>query len=180
MKPIWTYPLAWFAVVLAAVVLSFAVPRGHPALGRLPADIGARLDKAAVAAVQGDERMLVLVTFRRDQREAAESWVHGLSLRDRPVVWVRMPVVDDPGEPTLRARAEGRLMERYASPVERANLLPLVTNRAMFVELTGLRDISQAHMLVINRRGEVLARVAGAYDPQKAAIVMDTLTLQEL
>lgn len=180
MKPLWTYPLAWLAVVLVAAVLAFAVPRSHPALGRMPPDIGRKLDRVPVAAVHDDERMIVLVTFRRDQRAAADSWIRGLNLRDRAVSWVRMPVVDDPGEPGLRAQAEVRLMQRYGSPGERENLLPLVTNRAVFAEAAGLRDISQAHVLVINRRGEVLARVTGEFDPDKAATVMDTLTLREL
>jgi hypothetical protein len=180
MKPIWTYPLAWFVVVLVAVLLAFAGPRAHPALGHLPPDIGGKLDRVPVASVGDDDRMIVLVTFRRDQRVAAESWIKGLNLRNRAVVWVRMPVVDDPGDPTLRAQAEGRLLSRYADPAERENLVPLVTNRALFVAATGLHDTTQAHVLVINRRGEVLARVAGEFDAEKAATVLDTVSLREL
>jgi hypothetical protein len=180
MKPIWTYPQTWLVVVLAAALLAFAVPRAHPPLGRLPPDIGHKLDRVPIAAVREDERIIVLVTFRRDQRQVAEDWINGLKLRERAVVWVRMPVVDDPGSADLRAQAEGHLMARYANPAERDNLVPLVTDRAMFVQATGLRDTSQAHVLVINRRGEVLARVAGEFDANKAATVMDTVTLSEL
>ena len=180
MKSIWSYPATWAVVVVLAAVLAFAVPRAHPALGRLPPDIGEKLVKGPVGMVHADDRMLVLVTFKRDQRIAAESWISGLNLRGGSVVWVRMPVVDDPGEPALRAQAEGRLLARYPSPGERSNLLPLITNRAMFVEATGLRDTNQASVLVINRRGEVLARVVGEYDPDKATTLMDTVHQREL
>ena len=180
MKPIRTYPLTWVLVVLVAVLLASAVPPAHPALGRLPPDISQKIVNVPVAATRDDDRMVVLVTFKRDQRMAVESWINGLKLQDQSIVWVRMPVIDDPGEPALRAQAESRLMARYASPGERANLLPLITNRARFVQLTGLRDATEASVLVINRRGDVLARVAGAYDADKAAIVMDTVRLREL
>ncbi len=180
MKPIRTYPLTWILVVLLAIVLAFAGPRPHPALGRLPADIGEKLGKVPAAAVREDDRMIMVLTFRRDQRQAAENWIRGLRLHEHAVAWVRMPVVDDPGEPALRAEAEGRLLARYAGPGERNNLLPLITNRAVFVQSTGLRDTSQASVLVINRRGDVLARVVGEYDTDKAAVVMDTVRQQEL
>lgn len=180
MKPIWTYPLTWVLVVLLAVVLAMAVPRSHPALGRLPPDIGQKIVQLPVAAARDDDRMIVLVTFKRDQRPAAESWINGLQLNDQSVVWVRMPVVDDPGDAALRAQAEGRLIARYAGALERNHLLPLITDRAAFLQWTGLRDTGEASVLVINRRGDVLARVAGAFDPDKAATVMDTVHLREL
>ena len=68
----------------------------------------------------------------------------------------------------------------YASAQERSNLVPVFTDRAAFVQSAGLRDIEHAHVLVLNRNGEVLARVAGAYDADKARIVRDTLSMSEL
>ena len=180
MKSAWTYTLAWGAVVLAAILLTFGVPRAHPALGRLPADIGQKIDQVPLARARDDERLIVIVTFSRDHRAAAESWIQGLQLDRQAYAWIRMPVIDDPGSPALRVQAEGRILARYPSPADRGNLLPLVTDRSLFVDATGVPDTRQAHVLVVNRRGEVLARVSGPYDVEKAATVLGTVTLQEL
>ncbi len=181
MKPIWTYPLAWLAVVVAALVLAVAAPRGHPAIGRLPAAVGQTLVQKPAVLAQGDERILALITFHRNQRPEVESWISGLQLQqDRSISWIRMPVINDSGDPGRRAAAEGKLRVHYASAQERANLVPVFTDRAAFVQSAGLRDIDHAHVLVLNRNGEVLARVAGAYDADKARIVRDTLTMGAL
>lgn len=180
MKPIWTYPLAWCAVVVVALLLAFGAPRYHHAVGRLPAEVGVQLERVPARATEPDGRMLALVTFQRDQRAVAETWIRGLNLHEGSVMWVRMPVVNDPGEPGLRAQAEGRLLARYPSPHERNNLLPVFTNRATFLQLARLSDSEQPWVLVINRRGDILARVAGPYDPDKAATLLDTLKMLEL
>ena len=147
---------------------------GHPEMNRMGVPLTISF------ARNDDERLVLIVTFSREHRAAAESWIRGLKLDNPAVAWVRMPVIDDPGVPAMRLQAEGRILARYASASERENLLPLVTNRALFVDATGLPDTRQAHVLVINRSGEVLARVAGAYDEEKAAIVRGTVSLQEL
>ena len=181
MKPIWTYPLAWLAVVVAALVLAIAAPRVHPAIGRLPAAVGQTLEQKAAVIAHGEERILALITFHRSQRQEVESWISGLQLQqDQSISWIRMPVINDSGDPGRRAAAEGKLRVHYASAQERSNLVPVFTDRAAFVQSAGLRDIEHAHVLVLNRNGEVLARVAGAYDADKARIVRDTLSMSEL
>ncbi|MBL8339190.1 MAG: hypothetical protein JNM97_20650, partial [Rhodoferax sp.] len=57
---------------------------------------------------------------------------------------------------------------------------PLVTDRSLFLDATGVPDTRQVHVLVVNRRGDVLARVSGPFDEEKAATVLDTLSLREL
>lgn len=180
MKLFWTSPLTWIAVVVAAVLLAFAVPRSHPAMGRLPAGIDQKVVQVPAAQARADERLLLIVTFSRDHRAAAESWIQGLQLDRQAYAWVRMPVVDDPGSPALRVQAEGRILARYRGEADRGNLLPLVTDRSLFLDATGVPDTRQVHVLVVNRRGDVLARVSGPFDEEKAATVLDTLNLREL
>ena len=181
MKPIWTYPLAWFAVVVAAFVLAVATPRESGALGHLPAAVGQELEQKRAALALGDARFLALVTFHRGQRQDVESWISGLKLNQDPSIsWIRMPVVNDPGDPARRAAAEDRLLARYTSAKERTNLLPVFTDREAFVRLAGLRGIEHAYVLVINQSGEVLARVAGEFDEAKAQTVRDTLLMRDL
>ncbi len=175
MKQFWNNPLTWFAVVVAAVLLALAFPRHPHALGHLPVEVGLRLDGRPAVIAQYEDRLLVLVTFHRDQRPEAESWIDGLQLHQRSIAWVRMPVVNDPGDASLRALAEDRLMARYPGAHERTNLMPVFTDRQAFVRSAGLTDTSRSYVLVINRQGEVLARVSGAFDEGKAATVLGTL-----
>ncbi len=180
MKPTWKYPFTWFAVVAAAMLLAVATPRQPGVLGHLPSEVGQKL-VYQVASAQRSERILALVTFNRDQRKQVESWINGLKLhQDRSIAWIRMPVVNDPRDPQRRAAAESRLMARYASPQERANLLPVITDRDAFVQAAGLRDADRAYVLVINRNGEVLARVAGEFDETKAEVLRDTLLMRDM
>lgn len=180
-KPIWAYPLTWCAVVAAALVLAVATPRELGVMGRLPSSVGQKLDEKAALLANRDERFLALVSFHRHQRKDVESWINGLGLRhDASIAWVRMPVANDPGDPALRAAAEGRLLARYASPQERRNLVPVVTDHAAFVESAGLRGTGSAYALVLNRNGDVLARVAGEFDETKAETLRDILMMREL
>ena len=180
MKPIWTYPLTWFAVVAVAFVLAIATPRESGVLGRLPNVVGQTLDLKPAALKNGNERILALITFNRGQRKDVESWISGLKLEhDRSISWIRMPVVNDPGDPARRAAAEGRLLAHYASAQERSNLLPVFVDRDAFVQSAGLLDTDTAYVLVINRNGDVLARVAGQFDEDKARALRATLSMHD-
>ena len=181
MKKIWTSTLAWAGIALAALVFAVTAPQDASVMGRLP-ELKAQLaDHQPVAFPQGlpAERTLALVTFHQDHRKDAESWIKGLQLRDDPsIAWVRMPVINDPKDPVLRGEVENRLLSRYSSDADRSNLHPVFTDRAAFVQSTGLGNADQAHVLVVNRDGEVLARVSGQYDEAKAQALMQTLRMQ--
>ena len=47
--------------------------------------------------------------------------------------WLRMPVLEDPGQAHARSAIENRLLARYASEGERARLVPVFTDRAAFI-----------------------------------------------
>ena len=181
MKKIWTSTLAWAGIALAALVFAVTAPQDTSVMGRLP-ELKAQLaDYQPVTFPKGlpAERTLALVTFHPDHRKDAESWIKGLQLRDDPsIAWVRMPVINDPKDPVLRGEAETRLLSRYTSDVDRSNLHPVFTDRAAFVQSTGLGNADQAHVLVVNRDGEILARVSGQYDEAKAQALMQTLRMQ--
>ena len=181
MKQIWTGPLAWAAIALAALVFAVATPHDASVMGRLPELKAQWADRQPVAFPQGlpAERTLALVTFHRDHRKDAESWINGLQLHNDPsIAWVRMPVINDPKDPVLRGEVETRLLSRYTSDAERVNLHPVFTDRAAFIQSTGVGNAEQAHVLVVNRHGEVLARVSGRYDEAKAQALLQTLRMQ--
>jgi hypothetical protein len=181
MKKVWISTLAWAGIALAALIFAFAAPHDARVMGHLPELKAQFADRQPVSFPKDlpAERTLALVTFHRDHRKDAESWINGLKLRNDPsIAWVRMPVVNDPKDPVLRGEVETRLMARYASDAERSNLLPVFTDRAAFVQSTGLGNVDKAHVLVVNREGEVLARVSGQYDEAKAQALLQTLRMQ--
>ena len=181
MKTIWTSTLAWVGIALAALMFAIAAPQDGSVMGRLPELKAQWANRQPTVFPQGlpADRTLALVTFHRDHRKDAESWINGLQLRDDPsIAWVRMPVINDPKDPVLRSEVETRLLSRYASDAERRNLHPVFTDRAAFVQSTGLGNAEQAHVLVVNRDGEVLARVSGQYDEAKAQALLQTLRMK--
>jgi len=181
MKPIWTYPLTWCAVVVVAFVLAIATPRETRVMGHLPNVVGQTIGLKPAVVKHGGERILALITFNRGQRKDAESWIDGLQLQhDQSIAWIRMPVVNDPGDPTRLALAQNRLLAHYASPQERSNLLPVFVDRDTFAKSAGLLGTDSAYVLVINRNGEVFARVAGQFDEDKARALRETLHASDL
>ena len=174
--------LAWFGIAVAALLLAVAAPYEVNIMGRLPPLTGQPVDREPVEFPKGlpTDRTLALVTFHRDQRKDAESWIKGLQLdKDPSISWVRMPVINDPKDPAARGAMQVSLFSRYTTETERHNLLPVFTDRAAFIQSAGLGSADQAHVLVINRNGDVLARVSGQYDEAKAQALLKTLRMQE-
>ncbi|MHB1249356.1 MAG: hypothetical protein ACYCZL_08180 [Polaromonas sp.] len=169
---------AWLAVAGLAVAFAFAAPNASGVMGRLPAFMAQSLLHRPIAMPQGlpSDRTLALITFQRGHRAQAESWIQGLNLRnDASIAWLRIPVLDDPGTPAGRSALERKLLQHYPGDAERAKLVPLFTDRASFVRSAGLLGPSQAYAVVVNRQGDVLARVMGPYDPDKAQTLRETL-----
>ena len=171
MKSNVSYVGAWLAVASLAVALAFSAPNESSVMGRLPAFMAQTLLRQPLAVPQElpADRTLALITFHRSHRDQAESWVRGLNLReDSTIAWMRLPVINDPGTPTGRDALENKLRALYPAEAERAKLLPVFTDRASFVRSAGLNGVNQLSVVVVNRQGEVLARVEGAFDPEKA------------
>ncbi|MDP2065354.1 MAG: hypothetical protein Q8K38_05215 [Burkholderiaceae bacterium] len=179
MKPVLLNTLTWAGAAAVALALALAFPSDTSIMGRLPEFTAKRLDQRPLQLPHGlpAERTLVLVTFNRTQRPMIEGWIAGLQLPGHPGIhWLRMPVIEDrAGDPAARNTAENRLLMRYPSALERAHMVPLFTDREAFARAAGLTGIGQPAVLVLNRRGEVLARAEGAFDPDKAAALRQTL-----
>ncbi|MGH6638127.1 MAG: hypothetical protein ACREXN_04315 [Polaromonas sp.] len=174
---------AWLAAVGLAIALAFVAPNETSVMGRLPAFMAHTLLRQPVAVPAGlpSDRTLALITFQRGQRTQVESWIEGLNLRnDSSIAWMRMPVLNDPGTLTGRSAVEDKLLRHYPDDAERARLVPVFTDRASFVRSAGLNGIEQVYAVVVNRQGEVLARVEGQFDPDKAQALRETLQAHDL
>jgi hypothetical protein len=174
----WMNTLAWFAAILVALSLAVAAPNETLVMGKLPSLVAKRLDQSPVQLPSGlgAERTLALIGFSRKHRPDIESWIEGLQLeRDRSISWVRMPVLNDPGTPSARDALDMHLREHYANVRAREAVIAVVTHRDAFVRAAGLGNTDQMVAAVISRNGDVLARVVGGYNPDKAQTLRETL-----
>ena len=175
------YVGVWLGAVSLAFALAVASPNESSVMGRMPAFTTQTLSRQPLAVPEGfpAERTLALITFKADQRAQVETWIEGLNLRnDSSISWMRVPVLNDPGTTSGRNALETRLRQNYLSDSERAKLVPVFTNKADFVRATGLNGVGQSYAVVVNRNGDVLARVEGQFDAQKAQYLRETLSVQ--
>ncbi len=170
--------LAWVAAAGTGVGFAMLYPTESTVMGQLPAHSTQSLARAPVSLPEGlpSDRTLALVTFNRDQRSQADSWIEGLNLKNDPSIsWVRIPVLGEPNSPEAKSDTEKRLLGRYTADIERAKMLPMFIDKAAFAKATGLNSTERGYAVVFNRQGEVLARVEGPYDPDKAVVLRETL-----
>ena len=178
---IWTPVMGWMAAVSAAVGLALAAPDEGWVLGKVPSLQAKRLDQTHIALPQElpSGRTLAVVIFNRNQREEAQSWIDGLKLRNDPsIAWLKLPVLNDPGDDDQRRSIERRLLDRHTDAADRARMVPVFTDRAAFVRATGLASAEHASVLVLDRRGNVLARAQGRFEQGKAQALRETLMSQ--
>ncbi len=170
--------LAWLLAVATAMALAWASPNEASVMGRLPAFMASTLDRQAVSVPEGlpAERTLALIAFKGTQRAHIEGWIQGLNLKDDPsITWLRMPVLNDPGNAAGRSDIETRLLRKYPADAERARMMPVFTDRDQFVRSAGLSGTDQVYAVVVNRQGDVLARAEGMFDADKAQSLRETL-----
>ena len=179
----WPGTAAWLLAASIAVVLASAAPSATTVMGQLPTFMAQTLNQQSISVPGGlpADRTLALIAFRSTQREQIEGWIQGLNLRADPsITWIRMPVLNDPGSPAARSVIKTKLMHRYPADAERARLVPVFTDRDHFIRSAGLGGTEQVYAVVVNRDGEVLARVEGAFDAGKASKLRETLLLRAL
>ncbi|MBI2768998.1 MAG: hypothetical protein HYX47_05220 [Burkholderiales bacterium] len=181
MKAIWFSTLAWLAAVTAALVLAFAAPSESSVMGRVPSMSAKRLDQQPISLPEGlpAGRTLALVAFTRSHRGEVDSWIQGLQLnQNSSITWLKMPVLNDPGTDRARSDIENRLLARHTSDADRARLVPVFTDRDAFIRAAGLSGTEHMGVLVLDRGGQVLARVEGQFDQDKALAIRETLLAQ--
>ena len=169
---------AWVMSAAAAFALAFASPTESNVMGEIAPFESRTLTEKPVRLPDdlATSRTLALVTFKRAHSEQAESWIQGLNLRGDPsIAWLRMPVINDPGTPQGRDEIKARLLGYYPTADERARFVPAFVNRSSFTRAAGLTYLDRAYAVVLNRQGEVLARVEGGYSAAKARALRETL-----
>ncbi|MBC5768179.1 hypothetical protein [Ramlibacter albus] len=176
----WAPVAGWFAVAAVAVGFAFAMPRHAEGIGKVPPLAAKRLDQQQVQLPQQlpASRTLALVVFSKEQRAEVQSWIDGLRLQQGGIAWLKMPILSDPGDAARRTEIEQRYMARHASTADRTRLVPVFTDRDAFIRAVGLSGAEHASVLVLDRAGNVLARVEGAFDEDKAQALRETVLAQ--
>ncbi|RYX96620.1 MAG: hypothetical protein EOO28_06825 [Comamonadaceae bacterium] len=178
LKNLFSWTLAWLAAAGLAFALAFAAPNEASVMGRMPSFMAQTLSRQNMVIPDGlsAERTLALINFRKGQRQDIQGWIDGMGLKDSAqITWLRMPVLNDPGTSNGRVEVEDKLLAHYLAPAERARLLPVFTDADSFRRAAGLTNSDQVYAVVINRHGDILARVEGQYDPDKADALRETL-----
>lgn len=171
-QTLWTPTLAWLAAATGALILAGVAPSETSMMGRLPTRAVQRLAPPSLPS----DRVLALVGFDRSHRAEINTWIEGLRLHeDRSIPWVKMPVLDDPGNEAARQAMEGRIRANHDLPAQR--LVPVFTDRDQFIRAAGLSGGSHASVLVLDRDGQVLARAEGQFDSARATAIRETLLL---
>ena len=166
--------LVWGLTVGACMLFALATPTGQAILGRVPQLIGMDLNKKPISipASLTAERTLVLVSFQRGHGKDIDTWISGMSLREGGAVqYVRMPILNDPGDLDGRSAIETRLQARVTNPQERAKVVAVFTDQQAFMKSVGLTSTQHISALVLNRSGEVLARVEGPFSAEKKGLI---------
>ncbi len=182
MNSIVTYLGAWVAAVAVALVLAFASPTESSVMGEIPTFASHTLTQRSMTVPEDlpTDRTLALIGFKRGHHKKVQSWVDGLNLQnDTSIAWMRMPVINDPGTREGRNAVEDKLLRRYPLEAERARLLPAFVDSDRFARTAGLHSTEEVYAVVLNRQGEVLARVEGGFDEEKAVRLRETLQAGE-
>ncbi len=118
-------------------------------------------------------RALLLIGFRHDDHAALEAWRAGLGLSSRDTDWFEVPVIAV-GNAVIRAMILRGMRSGVAGTADRARLAPTFGAAALIAEQLGIAA-SEPAAVVIDRNGRVLAHAGGAFDPVKAAALMQVL-----
>jgi hypothetical protein len=178
MKNTGSHTFAWLTATGLAGGRALLGPSESSVIGQVPSFMSRTLLDKPVAVPQGlpADRTLALINFQRGQQAQVESWITGLDLKNDPsIAWMRLPVLNEPGDSRSRDDAQERRLRHYPGESDRANMLPVFTDGAGFVHAAGLNGIDQVCAVVLNRNGEILARVQGSFSPDKAEALRETL-----
>jgi hypothetical protein len=118
-------------------------------------------------------RALLLIGFRHNDHAALDAWRAGLGLSSRETDWFEIPVIGV-GNPMVRAMIQGGMRNGVTAPADRSRFAPAFADATAIAQQLGV-DRSEPAAVVIDRNGHVLARASGAFDPARAAALMQVL-----
>jgi hypothetical protein len=117
------------------------------------------------------EKSLVLMAFEREQQKNVETWIDGMKLAESPLPWIETPVIN-PQNRLVRAFINGGMRRGITDEKSRERTITLYTDRLSLLRAMGLPQVTTTiYAVVVDRSGNVLAKVEGDYSKEKAEIL---------
>jgi hypothetical protein len=121
------------------------------------------------------EKSLILMAFEREQQKNVDTWINGMKLADSPIPWIETPVIN-PQNRLFRAFINGGMRRGITDEKSRERTITLYTDRLALLKAMGLPEITTTiYAVVVDRTGNVLAKVEGDYTKEKADTLIAAL-----
>jgi hypothetical protein len=168
--------LSFLKKIPLAVLAGFMIV--SPVLAdNMPNITAADLNKKAISWPQGlpAKRTIILVAFQRSQQDNIDTWVTGMKLKSAGApAWFEVPVISNFGA-AGRWFIDNGMRRGITDPKDRAKVVTVYAGKTAFKKSMGIPNESDVHVLVVDRSGEVIARVSGDYSPAGAAKIRAAL-----
>lgn len=121
------------------------------------------------------EKSLVLMAFEREQQKNVDTWINGMKLADSTIPWIETPVINGQNR-FFRAFVNGGMRRGITDQKSRERTITLYTDRLVLLKAMGLPEVTTTiYAVVVDRSGNVLAKVEGDYSAEKAALMLAAL-----
>ncbi len=160
--------------VLHAFLISMLLIGSSPVnAGSFPNIKASDLNKKAVNWPAGlpSDRTVLIIAFTRKQQSQVDGWVSGLKLKSAGgPAWFEVPMIDDPGS-VARYFIDNGMRSGIPGTEARSHVVTVYAKKATLMKQMGLVGEKTVHVLVVDRKGNILASVSGAYNDAGAASV---------
>jgi hypothetical protein len=115
------------------------------------------------------ERTLLLLAFRHSDQEIIQGWKSGLGLSATQDGWLEIPVVGVSNS-IVRGMIRSGMRSKHPDPRDAAHVAPLFGDADGFAKAFGVSSATVT-VLVIDRKGHVLASASGRFGSANAAVI---------
>jgi hypothetical protein len=159
-----------FGALLIGLVLTGSTPVHARSLPNIKAT---DLNKKAVNWPSGlpSDRTVLIIAFTRGQQSQVDGWVSGLKLKSPGgPAWFEVPLINNPGS-IARYFIDNGMRSGIPGTEARSHVVTVYGKKAELMKQMGLVGEKAVHVLVVDRKGNILESVSGAYSDAGAAAV---------
>ncbi len=163
-----------FSALLITVILTGSRSADARSLPNIKA---VDLNKKAVNWPAGlpSDRTVLIIAFTRGQQSQVDGWVSGLKLKSSGApAWFEVPMINNPGS-IARYFIDNGMRSGIPGTEARSHVVTVYGKKADLMKQMGLVGEKSVHVLVVDRKGNILESVSGAYSDAGAAAVNKTI-----
>jgi hypothetical protein len=122
-------------------------------------------------------RTLLIVGFQGKQQTNIDTWIVGLNLKSKAAPhWFEVPLINDPGKIGRWFIDNG--MRRGIPNIEnRSHIVTVYGNKTELMKSMGIAGEEKVHVLVLDQKGQILARVKGDYSEANSKEILKALNV---